>query len=153
MREPFIELFWLPYFFQKAGNSRMWNMHFCKKPPNRCGSICFDWSSQLVVFNIESPTTTPVIFKDLVPIADFLNSHSAVCSPAVPGPDALVVLPAVSVAFSASLNWKKEIVQIDCFSMLFEIPRKVEQILINKIGRNNRKRTQRFELTYSTSRV
>ena len=108
MRYPLIELFHLSNLFQMPNNSRVVDTEFL-------GNFSCDplnWS--LPAFNGWRLCSSS---SKLLPLLqNFLNHHCTVCSLAVPGPNALLMLWVVSTALWPILNSNKKIPWI-CFCL------------------------------------
>ena len=104
MRHPLIELFHLSNFLQMLNSCRMGHLEFfsnflCSyKRINLCNYF------QLIIVNLQWPTTALLIFEALVSLQNFLNNHCTVYSLAVPGPKALLMLWVISTALWPILN-------------------------------------------------
>lgn len=107
---------------------------FCCKCSNRFAGIYVAWSSHFVIGNIGRPATTLVIFKALVTTAEFLKPPLCRKFKVVAGPNESLIFRAICATFWPSQSWKKKVVWVCRFSMLFEVLRKVEGLFINKIS-------------------
>ena len=103
MKHPLIKLFHLSNLPQMPNDHRMVNIEFFSIFSCSCKRISFDDCSQFVVVNFWWLATILFIFKPLAS-AKLLESPLPVCSLAVPGTNALLVLQVTSAALHFELK-------------------------------------------------
>ena len=102
IRHPLIKLFHLSNLLQMPNDHRMVDAEFFSNFVCSYKRISSNDDLQLVIINFQSS-------RLFTPLQNFLNRHCTVCSLVVPGPNALLMLQAVSAALWPILNSNKKI--------------------------------------------
>ena len=102
MRQPLIKFFHLFSLLQMPNDRRMVDVAFFGSFSFSCKRSSFSDGFQLVMVNIQWPSTVLLIFKALV---SFAKLHCTVCSLAVPGPIALLMLRMALLLYAPFWTW------------------------------------------------
>ena len=113
MRHPLIKLFYLSNLLQMPNDSRMVKVEFLGNFLCSCKRICFDEPLSWSLTSDGRPLSSSSSSLPS-PLQSFLNHHCTVCSLAVPGPNAVLMLQVVCTVLRSICNLNKEITQI-CF--------------------------------------
>ena len=111
IRHPLIKIFYLSNLLQMPNDHRMVDVEFFGNFLCSCKRISFSDALSWSLSTSDSQPLHSSSSRRLSPLQNFLNHHCTVCSLAVPGPDALLMLQVVSATLWSVLNSNKKLLK------------------------------------------
>ena len=115
------ELFYLSNLLQMPNVHRMVDNEFSSNFLCSCNGISFDGPLNWLLSSLDGQPPSPSTSRLPSLLQNFLTPHCTVCSLAIPGPNASLMLRAVSAALLSILDSNKKITQIYFLSNIISL--------------------------------